>query len=497
MIPQHNIAEQIVLGLATQDIEIAHRVAKLNNNIFYQSRNKVIHLAITECIQRGYGFDEFSISNMARTIRLKGHETEPVFVGDIIELNENLPPQTQLPAYIKMLEEAQTQRELLEMCSKTADKIGSRLYYQHEIDEIVDGFKKNLFKIKVSDQQEAEYVHQSAFRTVENLEAVLKNGEKQLGIPSGFPALDEKTSGFRPGQLIVFCGRPGMGKTSLALDICSYASSPRHRCERLGYFFSVEMSSDEISTRLLSKLSGVNLKNLRTVEMHNGDLKAISQTALDLANYKIIIDDSSQLSPATIKAKILEREALHDEKPDIIFIDYLQLMAPSRTQNSREREVANMSRELKLLARELNIPVVIMSQLNRELEKRPNKRPIMADIRESGAIEQDADIIIALYQPFFYTNNLSDEGKAEAIILKHRNGPVGTIPMIWRPEISSFAPVLVDGNACSNARSSKQWGQTHETQDVSGGRGIEYNFTQQANDSRVFRETVNKATIPF
>lgn len=494
MLPQHKYAEQAVLGMCIEKIGIAHQVAKLKNNLFYEPKFKVIHLAITKCVLESYGLDPVTIANMAQTIPVKGREMAVVFAMDVLELIENLPVESQLPAYIKMLEEAQTQREILTMCEKAAEKMRQRLYYQTEIDEIVDGFKKSLFKIRVSDERVAEYAHIPAVRTVEKMETTLRRGFQDIGIPSGFPDFDEKTSGFRGGQLIVFCGRPGMGKTSLALDICAHASSPKPGCGFVSYFFSLEMSSEEISARLLSKLSGVNLKNLRTVDLYDDDLNIISRTALDLVNYRMVIDDSPLLTPATIKGKIMERQALYEEKPDIIFIDYLQLLASSQNQNSREREVASMSRDLKLLARELNIPVVVMSQLNRELEKRPNKRPIMADIRESGAVEQDADIIVALYQPFLYTNSLSDEGKAEAIILKQRNGPIGTISMIWRAETSSFTPALDVGNECFEVRPIKR---SHETGTDSRGREVEYSFVVPPKDNPNFSETVNDPNLPF
>lgn len=491
MFPQHKYAEQAVLGLAVNDLEIAHKVAKLENNLFVEPKNKAIHLAIRKCVLENSGLDEFSIANMAQTICFRGHQLAAVFAGDVLETEDNLPVKAQLPAYIKLLEEAQSQREILTMCHNTADKMQQRLYYQTEIDKIVDSFKKSLFKIKITDERVAKQAHVSATEAVEKMKATLSQGIQDFGIPSGFPDFDDKSSGFRGGQLIIFCGRPGMGKTSLALDICSHASSSKPDCGFLSYFFSLEMSTEEISARLLSKLSGINLKSLRTADLSDTDINALSRSAQDMVNHKLVIDDSPTLTPATIKAKIMERQALYGEKPDIIFVDYLQLMAPSQAQNSREREVASMSRDLKLLARELNIPVVVLSQLNRELEKRPNKRPIMADIRESGAVEQDADLIVALYQAFLYTNSLCDRGKAEAVILKQRNGPIGTVHMIWKPETSSFAPIPGDGfEVRKNNRRS-------EPKDPFGGMEVEYTYIPPTNNKAPFPETVNNEELPF
>ena len=493
MFPQHKYAERAVIGLGIISDENIYNVIKLDYNLFYESKNRVIFLALKKCVLENSGTDMETIINRAKTITFKGRPLADITLFDILEVIDNLPANAQLPAYIKMLEEAQSQREILKMCSHTAEKMQQRLYYQTEIDEIVDGFKKSLFRIKVSDERVAEYAHITAVKTVEKMEVTLKNGRQDIGIPSGFPDFDEKSSGFRGGQLIIFCGRPGMGKTSLALDICTHASSPKPGCGFLSYFFSLEMSSEEISARLLSKLSGVNLKNLRTADLSSGDLKAISSAALGMVDYKLVIDDSPLLTPATIKAKIMERQALHEEKPDIIFIDYLQLLAPSQNQNSREREVASMSRDLKLLARELNIPVVVMSQLNRELEKRPNKRPIMSDIRESGAVEQDADIIVALYQPFLYTNSPNDQGRAEAIILKQRNGPIGVIPMIWRPETSSFtSPITSNGGV--NVK--PMFGRSAPV-DYCGGLEVEYTCVPGEEDETSFPETVNNEELPF
>ena len=494
MLPQHKNAEQIVLGLAIDNPIIAHQVAKLNNNLFYEPIYKKIHLAVARCIQGSYGLDSFTIANMVKTVKIKGLYKD-IELLDVIQLIDNLPPKSQINAYIKMLKEAQTQRDILSMCQDTAEKLRGRLFYQSEIDEIVNGFKNNLFKIRTTDQRVAEHAHSSAAKAVEKIESAIKHGEQENGIPSGFPALDEITSGFREGQLIVLCGRPGMGKTSLALDICAHSSSSKPNCSRTSYFFSLEMSTEEISARLLSKLSNVNLKNLRTTDISNSDLKQLRIAALNLLDHKLVIDDSPQLSPASIKARITEREVLYDEKPDIIFVDYLQLMAPDQKQNSREREVAGMSRDLKLLARELNMPVVVMSQLNRELEKRPNRRPIMADIRESGAVEQDADIIIALYQPFLYTNNVSDQGKAEAIILKHRNGPIGTVPLIWRSATSSFFPVHINGASYFREEPNKSavLAKPDETDD---GPEIEYTCFSPDNAANISK-TVNERELPF
>ena len=490
MFPQHKYAEKSVLGLAVNEINLAHKVAKLHNNLFYEPKNKTIHLALVKSVLENSGLDEFSIVNMAQAICSEGRQIATITIGDMIELQDNLPANAQFPAYIKMLEESRSQREILQMCRDTTEKMQQRLYYQNEIDKIIDGFKKRLFKIKVSDERIANQAHIFATEVVEKMEATLKNGCQDFGIPSGFPDFDEKSSGFRGGQLIIFCGRPGMGKTSLALDICSHAASPKPGCGFLSYFFSLEMSSEEISARLLSKLSGLNLKNLRTADLSEADINALSHTALNMVNYRLVIDDSPTLTPATIKAKIMERQALYGEKPDIIFIDYLQLLAPSQAHNSREREVASMSRDLKLLARELNIPVIVMSQLNRELEKRPNKRPIMADIRESGAVEQDADLIVALYQPFLYSNNENDQGKAEAVILKQRNGPIGTVHIVWKPETSSFAPI--PGSGFEMRRNNQPANLKKFFQDM------EVEFTNpQENEKVLFQETVNDQDLPF
>lgn len=490
MFPQHKYAEKAVLGLGIDSDKNIYDIIKLDYKLFHEPKNKVIFLALKKCVQENYGNDAETIVNRARTIMFKGRPLADITLLDIIELTEDLPSHAQLPAYVKMLEEAQAQREILKMCCDAADKIQQRLYYQTEIDEIVDGFKKSLFKIKVSDERTAKLAHVSAAEAVEKMKLTLIQGIQDFGIPSGFPDFDEKSSGFRGGQLIIFCGRPGMGKTSLALDICAHASSPKLDCGFLSYFFSLEMSSEEISARLLSKLSGVNLKNLRTADLSDADINVLLTTARDMVNYKLVIDDSPTLTPATIKAKIMERQALYGEKPDIIFIDYLQLMAPSQAQNSREREVASMSRDLKLLARELNIPVIVMSQLNRELEKRPNKRPIMADIRESGAVEQDADLIVALYQQFLYSNNENDKGKAEAVILKQRNGPIGTVQMLWKPETSSFAPI--PGSGFETRPNNRTPENKYFIQDME----VEYTRPPE-NEKVVFQKTLNDQHLPF
>jgi replicative DNA helicase len=253
------------------------------------------------------------------------------------------------------------------------------------------------------------------------------------GLPTGFVDFDEKTAGLQPSDLIILAARPAMGKTSLALNMAEYAAL---KTKKPVAVFSMEMSASQLSFRLISSLGRINQQRLRTGQLEDEDWSRVSHAITLLNDAKIFIDDTPALSPTELRSRA--RRLAREHGLGMIVIDYLQLMQVPGNKENRATEISEISRSLKALAKELNVPVIALSQLNRGLESRTDKRPVMADLRESGAIEQDADLIVFIYRDEYYNPDSSDKGLAEIIIGKQRNGPIGMVPVAFRGEYTRF-----------------------------------------------------------
>ena len=305
------------------------------------------------------------------------------------------------------------------------------------LEAVLEKTEKSVFEL-LQRRNTGEYVpiRQVVLNALERIEKASKNKGTVTGIPTGFIDLDYKLSGLQPSDLILVAARPSMGKTAFVLNIAQYVAFKKNRSVAI---FSLEMSKEQLVNRLFSLESQVDAQALRTGNMKDSDWEKLIEGAGIIGQSKLIIDDTPGISVSELRSKCRKYKLENDL--DLIIIDYLQLMTGSvgRSSESRQQEISEISRSLKGLARELNVPVIALSQLSRAVESRPDKRPMLSDLRESGAIEQDADVVMFIYRDEYYNKDSEYKKQAEIIIAKQRNGPVGTVHLAWLGEYTKFA----------------------------------------------------------
>ncbi|HEY5512264.1 MAG TPA: replicative DNA helicase, partial [Geomonas sp.] len=336
--------------------------------------------------------------------------------------------------YCKIVKEKCITRKLI---SAATDIVSKGFEDKVDVEELLDVAQKIIFEISENKIRPAYYQVCDILKdTIKNIEILYEKKEMVTGVPSGYFDLDKITTGFHAGELIVIAGRPAMGKTTFAMNVAEYAAIDSNKpCAAA--IFSLEMPKEQLVERLLCSLAKVDLSRLRTGHMVENDWPKLLKAAGKLHDAKIFLDDTPSISVMELRSKARRLKAEHDI--GIIVIDYLQLMRGGPNPESRQQEISEISRSLKALAKELNIPVIALSQLNRSLEQRTDKRPMMSDLRESGAIEQDSDIIMFVYRGEVYEKDNEDlKGKAEIIIGKHRSGPIGTVNLSFRGEYTRF-----------------------------------------------------------
>jgi replicative DNA helicase len=311
------------------------------------------------------------------------------------------------------------------------------------VDEILSDTETKVFNLlKDSNATENVPIRQIALDVLGKIEAAAKNKSPITGVPSGFIDLDHKTSGFQPSDMILIAARPSMGKTAFVLNIAQHVAFKKNLSVAI---FSLEMSKEQLVNRLFAQESRVNSQNLRTGNLSDDDWDKLIESVGVIGNSKLMIDDTPGISISELRSKC--RKFKLEQGLDLIIIDYLQLMSGSKkNQDNRQQEVAEISRSLKALAREMNCPVIALSQLSRAVESRTDKRPMLSDLRESGSIEQDADLVMFIYRDEYYNKDTTDKGITEIIIAKQRNGPVGTVNLVWLAEYLKFTSAELPGN---------------------------------------------------
>jgi replicative DNA helicase len=442
-VPINREAEAAALGCALVADEAAQVLATMPAHLFAVRKHRAVHDAIKSLLSEQ---DIVSLA-MLRTILSKsgnwsdddngnGHAVTMDYLAD---LTDNAPPPAQIVAYGRLLRDAYLQRRIMETSRKIAEQASTRFLDSDELAELQESFQQTAFDLGVSTGGKKRLTHVKDILggVLDTIQARRDGSLTQFGISTGFRKLDENTGGFRPGELIIVAARPGMGKTSFALDAALNAVAQGPVA-----FFSVEMGAEQIGQRLLSKKAAVNLRFLRSGQIEEYQIESVVNALGTLSDHALYVDDDPAVTPAQIRFRVRELSVKTKAAVGLVIVDYLQIMSSGRKFDSREREVSHLSREMKRLTKDLDCPIVLLSQLNRELERRQDKRPTLADLRESGAIEQDADLVVGLFQPFPYTNNDEDRGKAEAIILKQRNGPIGTIDLMWSPETATYHGVI-------------------------------------------------------
>ena len=420
-------AEKAVLGCLLINKEAIHRtIHSLSINAFYDEVHKTIYGAICNMFESGQIVDSVTIID-----HLKKNKTLKK-VGDsyyITGLVEDAPSSENVDHYSEIVKQKYTLRTII----NTAIEMSSEAYgEEHDPIEILDHAEKKIFELSQATER-GEFVSINPI-----LEEVLKEwGTKTdsglFGIPSGFLDLDEKLSGFQKSDLIIVAGRPSMGKTALCLSIARNVAVDHNK--RVG-IFSLEMSKKQLGERLISSESRINSHKIKTSQLPKGDWRKLSTAANALSKSKIFIDDSPGLNVMELRAKARQLKA--EKKIDLLIVDYIQLLNAGTRSENRQQEMSYISRSLKALAKELDIPIICLSQLSRAVENRTNHRPIMSDLRESGAIEQDADVVLFIYRQFVYTESEEDKNIGEIIIAKHRNGPTGTAKVTFIADYARF-----------------------------------------------------------
>ncbi len=427
----HSIeAEQSVIGAMIMDrdaVTVASEMLTVED--FYQKQYGILFEAITGLYSEGKPIDLITLQN-----RLKEKDAPPEissleFVRDMIT---TVPTSANVRYYAEIVSEKALLRRLI----KVNEDIAAACYAGKErVEDILEDTEKNIFKVlQRHTGDDFVPIKEVVLNALDTIEAASRSKGNVTGMATGFIDLDYKTSGFQPSDLILIAARPSMGKTALALNIAEYMAFRNNETVAI---FSLEMSKEQLVNRLFSLESRVDSQILRTGNLSDSDWANLIEAAGTIGRSNLIIDDTPGISVSELRSKCRKYKLEHNL--GIIMIDYLQLMQGSRRSESRQQEISDISRSLKEIARELQIPVVALSQLSRAVEQRPDHRPMLSDLRESGAIEQDADVVMFLYRDDYYNHDTEKKDVAEVIIAKQRNGPIGTVELAWLPRFTKFA----------------------------------------------------------
>ena len=431
--PQSVEAEQAVLGGLMLAPDAYDRVAdQLNDQDFYRRDHQLIFRAIRELAEKGKPFDAVTLGEWFESMG----QSELVAGGAyLIELASTTPSAANIVAYAVIVSDKAVLRQLIEVGTTIVND-----GFQpdgRESGEILASAEQQVFAIAeagAKGKTDFTAMNKALSEAFDVLQTRYAAGGSVTGLPTGYTEFDEMTAGLQPTDLLILAARPAMGKTTFALNIAEHAAI---RTKKAVAVFSMEMSASQLALRLISSNGRVNAQRLRSGQLEDEDWSRVTSAIRMLKEAKIFIDDTPGLSPEALRAKARRLKREHDL--GLVVIDYLQLMSVPGNSENRATEISEISRGLKHLAKELNVPVIALSQLNRSLETRADKRPVMADLRESGAIEQDADVIVFIYRDDYYNKeNSPDKGLAEIIIGKQRNGPTGSVKLKFFGEYTRF-----------------------------------------------------------
>ncbi len=428
VLPQNIEAEQCILGGILIDNEALHKVLEIiGPDDFYRDNHRKIFLTFLELFEKNTPLDIITVTEL---LQKTGKLTEVGGATYIASLVDSVPTTANITHYAKIVKEKSILRNLI---TRATDIANLGFEASEDIEEILDKAEENIFSITQQRIQTAYYpireIIKETFKTIEQLSA---KKDAVTGVPTGFIDFDRLTAGLQPSDLIIIAGRPIMGKTSFALNIAQHAAT------RAGVpvgFFSLEMSKEQLALRVLCAEARLDSQKIRFGRLTEGDWLKLTDAAATLSEAPIFVDDTPALSVLEIRAKA--RRLKSEYNVGLLIVDYLQLMKGRGRTDTREREISEISRSLKALAKELNIPVVAVSQLSRRVEERPHK-PQLADLRESGAIEQDADLIVFIYRDEVYNEETEDKGIAEIMVKKQRSGPTGTVKLAFLDKYTRF-----------------------------------------------------------
>ena len=432
VMPHSVEAEQSVVGAMLMDKDAITTASEIvSGQDFYQSAYGVIFDSMVELFNEGKPVDLITLQERLKEKDVPAEIASLEFVRDLVTA---VPTSANVKYYAEIVADKAMMRRLI----KLNEEIANTCYAGKEsLEAVLEKTEKSVFDL-LQRRNTGEYVpiKQVVLNALEKIEKASKSKGTVTGIPTGFIDLDYKLSGLQPSDLVLVAARPSMGKTAFVLNIAQYMAFKKDKCVAI---FSLEMSKEQLVNRLFSLESQVDAQALRTGNMKDSDWEKLIEGAGIIGKSKMIIDDTPGISVSELRSKCRKYKLEHGL--DIIIIDYLQLMTGSvgKSSESRQQEISDISRSLKGLARELNVPVVALSQLSRAVESRPDKRPMLSDLRESGAIEQDADVVMFIYRDEYYNKDSEYKKQAEIIIAKQRNGPVGTVHLAWLGEYTKFA----------------------------------------------------------
>ena len=428
--PHSPEAEQSVIGsmiMSEDAIDIASE--KITGEDFYSRQYGVLFDAMVELHTEGKPVDLITLQN-----RLQEKDVPPELAGidAIREIMEIVPTSANVRHYAEIVYEKSILRKLI----KITEGITNECFQgKGALNDILADTEKKIFGLLQNQQSgDMESIKSIVMRTIDSIEAVAKNKGSVTGVETGFYDLDAMTAGFQKSDLIIVAARPSMGKTAFVLNIAEYAAVKHDTAVAI---FSLEMSKDQLVKRILAMNSRVDSQDIRTGNLEDEDWAKLVESAATISRSKLLIDDTPGISVMELRSKCRKMKLEHNI--GMIIIDYLQLMSGSKNNGeSQQQVISDISRSLKAIAREINVPVIALSQLSRAVEQRPDKRPMLSDLRESGAIEQDADVVMFIYRDDYYNKDSEEKGISEIIIGKQRNGPTGTVKLLWENKLTKF-----------------------------------------------------------
>lgn len=431
VMPNSLEAEQSVIGSMIMDKEaIVVASESLLKEDFYHKQYGILFESMVELFNEGQPVDLVTLQNKLKEKDVPPEISSLEYVKDLVTA---VPTSANVKYYAEIVKEKAVLRKLI----KVTEKIENECYLGKEpLDVILADTEKSIFDL-LQNRGGGDYVpiKQVVINALEKIELASKTKGNVTGIATGFVDLDYKMAGLQPSDLILVAARPSMGKTAFVLNIAQYVAFHSNLTTAI---FSLEMSKEQLVNRLFSLESRVDAQALRSGNLADSDWEKLIEGAGTIGRSNLIIDDTPGISISELRSKCRKYKLEHDLK--LVIIDYLQLMSGSgRNSDSRQQEISEISRSLKALARELNVPVIALSQLSRAVEQRPDHRPMLSDLRESGAIEQDADVVMFIYRDDYYNKDSENKNIAEIILAKQRNGPIGTVNLVWLPQYTKFA----------------------------------------------------------
>ena len=430
-VPPHSLeAEQSVVGSMIMDKDAITTASEIiSSEDFYQHQYGLLFDAMVELFNEGKPVDLITLQEKMKEKELPAELSSIEFIRDLMTA---VPTSANVKYYANIVREKATLRRLI----KVTESITNECYLNREkLEVILEETEKQVFDV-VQNKSSGDFVSikDIVIKSLESIESAAKNKGSVTGIATGFYDLDYKTAGLQPSDLILVAARPSMGKTAFVLNIAEYVAVKSNITTAI---FSLEMSKDQLVKRIISMNSKVDSQAIRSGELQDDDWVKLVESARSIGNSNLIIDDTPGISIGELRSKCRKFKLEHNL--GLVIIDYLQLMSGGKKAESRQQEISEISRSLKALAREISAPVIALSQLSRAVEQRPDKRPMLSDLRESGAIEQDADVVMFIYRDDYYNHDSEDAGVSEIIIGKQRNGPTGTVKLAWLSQFTKFA----------------------------------------------------------